>query len=310
VLVAKRTRCKNAVTGLLAQYNVAEPEALPALPRFQCARHAEQRALLTAQTKRLERQLLPTLVPDADVQRLLWIPGIGKTAAFTLHLEIGGIERVPDVRAFFSSCRLVPGAKNSGGRTRHGARERAHQGRRPPPEARLRRRSATPRSVRSSTSLYYPEIQTWYRQRLRTKGAMIARALVAKELARIVYRVLGKRQDFDGLFKGTTLSRTKKVQWPVDGPPRTPSPAAELAPGAPSPGATAVAHDWDGIRPAVDHRWDSARRARHGVWTPLLTSAAEMPTGWPLPQPRTTTPPAEARTAAPGSHTPPCAPTP
>ena len=75
--------------------------------------------LLTAQIKRLERQLLPTLVPDADVQRLLWIPGIGKIAAFTLHLEIDGIQRFGDVRAFFSYCRLVPGAKNSGGKSRH-----------------------------------------------------------------------------------------------------------------------------------------------------------------------------------------------
>lgn len=50
---------------------------------------------------------------------------------------------------------------------------------------------------------------------------MIARALVAKELARIVYHVLAKRQDSNGLFKGATLSRTKRLQWP-----RTPSPAA------------------------------------------------------------------------------------
>jgi len=49
---------------------------------------------------------------------------------------------------------------------------------------------------------YDPELQAWDRQRLRTKGAMIARALVAKELARIVYHVLAKSQDFNGRFKG------------------------------------------------------------------------------------------------------------
>ena len=68
---------------------------------------------------------------------------------------------------------------------------------------------------------YYPEIQAWYRRRLRTKGAMIARALVAKELARIVYHVLTREQAFNGTFKGATLSRTKRLQRP-----RTPSPAA------------------------------------------------------------------------------------
>ena len=93
VLVAKRTRCKNAVAGLLAQYNVSSATELPALPRFQGELHTEQRTLLTRQIKRLEQLLQPTLIPDADVQRLLWIPGIGKIAAFTLYLEIDGIER-------------------------------------------------------------------------------------------------------------------------------------------------------------------------------------------------------------------------
>ena len=210
VLVAKRTRCKNAVAGLLAQYNVTTPAELPALPRFQCDLHAEQRVLLTAQIKRLERQLLPTLIPDADVQRLLWVPGIGKVAAFTLHLEIDGIARFADARHFFSYCRLVPGAKNSGGKHRH---RRMKDGNR---YLKLAFGHAAVRAIQ-----YYPEIQAWYRQRLRTKGTMVARALVAKELARIVYHVLAKQQDFNGVFKGATLSRTKKLQWP-----RIPSPAA------------------------------------------------------------------------------------
>ena len=101
VLVAKRTRCKNAVAGLLAQYNVATPAELPLLPRLQCALPAEQRVLLAARSKRPERQLLPTLTPGADVRRLLRIPGIGEVAAFTLHLGIDGIRRSPDARASF-----------------------------------------------------------------------------------------------------------------------------------------------------------------------------------------------------------------
>lgn len=210
VLVAKRTRCKNAVAGLLAQYNVAAPEELPALPRFQCERHAEQRLLRTARVKRLERQLLPTLIPDADVQRLPWIPGIGKVAALTLHLEIDGIPHFPAVRAFFSYCRLVPGAKNSGGKARH---KRTKDGNR---YLKLAFSHAAVRAIP-----YDPEIRAWYRQRLRTKGARIARAPAAKELARVVYHVLAKQQDVNGPFKGAPLTRTRELQGP-----RTPSPAA------------------------------------------------------------------------------------
>jgi transposase len=203
VLVAKRTRCKNAVGGLLAQYNVGAPTELPTLPRFQCELHTEQRTLLTAQIKRLEQHLQPTLVPDADVQRLLWIPGIGKIAAFTLYLEIDGIARFGDVRAFFSYCRLVPGAKNSGGKTRH---KRTRDGNR---YLKLAFSHAAVRAIQ-----YYPEIRRWYEAKRRTKGPMIARALVAKELARIVYVVLHKAEPFNGTFKGATLTRTKQLQWP------------------------------------------------------------------------------------------------
>jgi transposase len=203
VLVAKRTRCKNAVAGLLAQYNVGTPNELPPLPRFQCELHAEQRALLTAQIKRAEQLLQPMLLPDADVQRLLWIPGIGKIAAFTLQLEIDGIARFGDVRAFFSYCRLVPGAKNSGGKAHH---RRSRDGNR---YLKLAFSHAAVRAIQ-----YYPEIRRWYDAKRRTKGPMIARALVAKELARIVYYVLLKAEPFNGTFKGAVLSRTKQSQWP------------------------------------------------------------------------------------------------
>ena len=62
---------------------------------------------------------------------------------------------------------------------------------------------------------YYPEVREWYRRKKRKKPDPVARALVAKELARIVYHVLRKREDFNGRFKGATLSRVKQEQWPL-----------------------------------------------------------------------------------------------
>lgn len=203
VLVAKRTRCRNAVHGLLMQYNVDAPAALPPLPRFQAELHTEQAALLTHQIKRLEHHLHPLLIPNPDVQRLLWVPGIGKIAAFTLYLEIDGIERFGAVRPFFSYCRLVPGAKNSGGKSHH---KRVKDGNR---YLKLAFSHAAVRAIQ-----YYPEIRRWYLARVRRKGPMIARALVAKELARTVYAVLTKQEAFNGTFKGKPLSRTKTTQWP------------------------------------------------------------------------------------------------
>lgn len=47
----------------------------------------------------------------------------------------------------------------------------------------------------------------------------MARALVAKELARIVYFMLRKQEAFTGTFKGKPLSRTKQPTWPRLGSP-------------------------------------------------------------------------------------------
>ncbi len=63
----------------------------------------------------LERALHPHLIPNDDIQRLLWIPGIGKINAFTIYTEIDGITRFPSAKQFLSYCRLVPGADNSAG---------------------------------------------------------------------------------------------------------------------------------------------------------------------------------------------------
>jgi transposase len=93
--------------------------SLPPWAQLQAACQEEQIELLTRQIKRLVRSLLPQRVPNEDVQRLLWAPGVGKITAFTLYLEIDGIDRFPTERDFFSYCRLVPGADNSGGRVRH-----------------------------------------------------------------------------------------------------------------------------------------------------------------------------------------------
>ena len=118
-------------------------------------------------------------------------------------LEIDGVQRFGAVRPFVSYCRLVPGAKNSGGRDRH---KRTKDG------SRYLTLASSHAAVRAIQ--YYPEVRAFYRAKLRAKGPMVARALVAKELARIVYYVLARGEPFNGTFKGKQLSRTKRPQWP------------------------------------------------------------------------------------------------
>ncbi len=202
-IVEKRTSAKNSVQRLLEKFNVPEPDQLPDEASLQASLYDEQIELLTAQIRRIEQQLQPQLVPNPDVQRLLWIPGVGKIVAFTLYLEIDGIERFDSVKNFFSYCRVVPGADNSGGKRRHGRRKDGNR------HLKLALSHASVRAVQ-----YFPEIKRFYQRKARNKGRAIARTLVQKEIARAVYVVLKEQVDFNHTFKGQPLSKRKNPQWP------------------------------------------------------------------------------------------------
>jgi transposase len=209
-LIDKRSRCLHALSSLLGKYNVGSVSALPRLARLEAECHEQQIRLLERQVKRVVKAVSPRLLPSEDVQRLLWIPGIGRINAFTLHLEIDTITRFPSVGDFYSYARLVPGSKNSGGKTRS---KKSKDGNR---YLKLAFSHAAVRAIQ-----YYPEIKSFYQKQCRRKPKPVARGIVAKELGKIVYFVLKKAEPYDGTFKGKPLSKTKKAEWP-----RTRSPDA------------------------------------------------------------------------------------
>ncbi len=170
---------------------------------MQAALHAEQRTLLMAQVRRLEHVLRDRVLPTPNAQRLVWVPGIGKLVAYTLLLEIDDIHRFPSVRHFYSYCRLVPGADNSAGKTRH---KRSRDGNR---YLKIAFHHAAIRAVQ-----YFPEIRQEYQRLVRRKGKLIARARIAKALATIVYAMLSKEEAFNGKFCGHILTRKKRPKWP------------------------------------------------------------------------------------------------
>jgi transposase len=202
-LVEKRTSAKNSVQRLLEKYNVPEPSQLPQEAMLQASLYNEQIELLWDQIRRIEKRLQPELIPDPDIQRLLWIPGVGKLVAFTLYLEIDGIERFPTVQQFFSYSRVVPGADNSAGKQRHGRRKDGNR------HLKIALSHAAVRAIQ-----YYPEIKRFYHRKARQKNPAIARTLVQKEIARAVYVVLKEGVEFDHTFKGQPLKRRKSSKWP------------------------------------------------------------------------------------------------
>lgn len=203
ILVTRALQARRSMTVLLEKYNVATPEELPALPRLQADLFLAQRTLLLTQIRRLEAELRGHLVDRPDLQRLVWIPGIGARTAYTLLLEIDDIHRFPSVRHFHSYCRLVPGSQDSGGKTRH---KRSKDGNR---YLKIAFHHAAIRAVQ-----YFPEIRTVYQDWARRKGTPIARALVAKELAQIVFFVLTKEAPYNDRFASITLTQRKLLTWP------------------------------------------------------------------------------------------------
>jgi transposase len=203
-LSQKRTSALNFMHRMLEKFNIDTPNELDIHYLLQYQQFEEQATLLKEQMLRLEQSLYPHLIPNEDIQRLLWLPGIGKMNAFTILLEIGDINRFSTVKNFFSYCRLVPAARNSGGKTRQ---------------------KTTPKDgnkylkiVFSDAAVhavhYYPVIRKFYESKLRKKNKMIAKSIVSKEIARIVYYTLKNKTDFNNHFKGIELKHKKSLQWP------------------------------------------------------------------------------------------------
>jgi transposase len=203
-LVEKCTSAKNSIERLCEKFNVRSTAELDDDYRLQAACHEAQIDLLEQQIKAIEISLHPHLIPNNEIQRLLWIPGIGKINAFTIYAEIDRIERFPSPGQFLSYCRLVPGADNSAGRQRH--RSGSQQGNR---YLKIAFSHAGIRAVQ-----YYPEIRAFYKAKARRKPVSIARNIVALEIARIVYQVLSTGEHFNNKFKNKLVSRRKQSQWP------------------------------------------------------------------------------------------------
>jgi transposase len=202
-IVQRHTSVTNSMQLLLAKYNYDSPTQLSGIPEFQYEQLSEVEALLNEQMLDLEKQLYPFLIPNDDIQRLLWIPGIGKMNAFTILLEVDDINRFPDVKNFFSYCRLVPSARNSGSKSKQRSSKDGNK------YLKVAFSDAAIHAVQ-----YYPVIRKYHSSLLSKKNKQIAKTIIAKEIAEIVYHVLKNKSYFNNKFKGKELGHTKSLQWP------------------------------------------------------------------------------------------------
>jgi len=202
-IVQRHTSVTNSMHLLLAKYNFYNPSELSGIAKYQYNQLAQLEALLKEQILDLEKQLYPDLIPNDDVQRLLWIPGIGKTNAFNIVLEVDDINRFPDIKNFYSYCRLTPSARNSAGKHKQRSSKDGNK------YLKVVFSDAAVHAIQ-----YYPVIRKYNDFLQRKKNKQIAKTIIAKEIAKIVYHVLKKKEIFNNKFKGKDLQHTKSLQWP------------------------------------------------------------------------------------------------
>lgn len=202
-IVQRHTSITNSMGLLLAKYNFDSPTQLTGIAKYQFDQLSETEELLKEQILDLEKQLYPDLIPDEDVQRLLWIPGIGKMNAFNIVLEVDDINRFPDVKNFFSYCRLTPSARNSAGKQKQRCSKDGNK------YLKVVFSDAAVHAIQ-----YYPVIRKYNNSLMRKKNKQIAKTIIAKEIAKIVYYLLKRKEQFNNKFKGKDLEHTKSLQWP------------------------------------------------------------------------------------------------
>jgi len=198
-LVQQRSACLRRLDSITVKFNTS---AVPDPYRFQLSVLHHTRDNFTQQILALEKSLHPVLIPNDDVQHLLGVPGIGKLTAFSLYLEIDGIQRFASHKHFASYCRLVPAADNSNRRVRHHSSQDGNK---------YLKIAFTEAAVHAIQ--YYPEFKRFYQRLARRSNQAVARTVVAKELAKIVYYILKNKVAYQG-FKGQPISRAKSLQWP------------------------------------------------------------------------------------------------
>lgn len=203
-LVQKQVSFSNMTSRLYEKFNVTCPDHLPADYALQHQLYMHQHDLLEIKIKEIEASLKDRLLPTPEIQRLLWIPGIGMINAYSIFLEIGEISRFADIKHFYSYCRLAPGASNSGNRNRHKSGHKSGN--------RYLKLAFTDAAVHAIR--YYPVIFRYFRRMSRRKARPIARNLVAKNLAKSAYHVLKDECDFNHTFKGMALEKKKSRTWP------------------------------------------------------------------------------------------------
>lgn len=193
-----RERLQSSAWNLAAKYNVHIDElgwrypdrllewlagSLPEMAMLEVELVITQVIQLQAHIRQMEQAIEDQAEFTPDLELILPVPGVGLVGGWTILAEIGDITRFPGDKQFASYCRLVPGSKNSGGKARHRSASK---------DGNKYLRLAFGHAAVSAYSRYGP-VKKFYNNLKRRSGKPVARTVVAKELSKIIWHLLTKK---------------------------------------------------------------------------------------------------------------------
>lgn len=219
-MVHRRERLQSSLWNLAAKYNVNIHDVesawrypgqlgkwlqarLPQVSWLEAELLLEQILQLSEHIRRVEQTIEGRAEFTCELERLLAVPGIGLVNGWTILAEVGDIMRFPTHKKFVSYCRLVPGSTNSNRTRRHKSGNK---------DGNKYLRMAFGQAAVSAYSQYGP-VKRFYNKIKRRSGKKVARTVVGKELAKIVWHMLTKDEEYKG-FKGHSTRMVGKPSWP------------------------------------------------------------------------------------------------
>jgi len=204
-LIRQRTQCKNRIHAVLVRYNLISPTAdlfgvagrewlaqlidgeqlRPAAIRV-IAEHLALIDQINEHIKAIEQSMELAPGQKATVKLLTSIPGVGKTIATIIVVEIGGVERFHSPKSLCNWAGLTPRVRNSGTVIRHGHISK---------EGSTFLRGAMTRAamVASRSSKRWYLVHEDLLKRCGRKGAKVA---VARRLLTVVYHMLTRNEPY------------------------------------------------------------------------------------------------------------------
>jgi transposase len=162
-------------------------QVLPEDERVAIERHLEEYDRQTAAQKAVERDIAGIALDDANVRRLMTIPGIDMVVAVGMMAAIGRIDRFAAPEKLVAYLGLNPSVRQSGdGRAHHGRITKRGSSR-----ARHLLVEAAWQTVRSPGPM-----RAFYERVRARRGAHVAAVAVARKLAVLIWHMLTKGEDY------------------------------------------------------------------------------------------------------------------